>query len=301
MVLTSSKIPSGAGLLPGVRVREVVICVVWGGQRDTCAAARYSAGTAQTSTGPARLLGAELEGRRWPPPALVASGAQAVQPGSRPQWAPWSLGPRPSSGHRSPVLGTLPATHQDEEVWKGWHLHLTGLPQGGHGAWAAAPARPSAAQNWPCPAPPYCWLVRLKAWYRLQAGDPVSRQLSRPVPVIPLLEALGLRCALPPPASGEPSEQLLVRDLSVMNGPSKRVCAHLFTPLPRGRGEEAEVKEGLCPAGMERSLPKVESLLSPLPAWAQEDSLLLLPICAQNLLSLGLGPEVPNFLCPFKC
>lgn len=61
MVLSSSKIPCGAGLLPGVRVREVVICVAWGGQRDTCAAARNSAGTAQTSTGPARLLGQSWE------------------------------------------------------------------------------------------------------------------------------------------------------------------------------------------------------------------------------------------------
>lgn len=100
---------------------------------------------------------------------------------------------------------------------------------------------------------------------------PVSRQPCRPVPAIPLLEAPGLGCALQPPASREPAEQLLARDSLVMNGPSKRVCEHLFTPLPRGRGEEAEEEEGLCPAGVERSLPKVESRLSPLPAWAQED------------------------------
>lgn len=39
-------------------------------------------------------------------------------------------------------------------------------------------------------------------------------------------------------------------------------------------GREDEVIEGMCPAGVERSLPKVENLLSSLPAWAQEDSAL---------------------------
>lgn len=94
--MTSSKIPCGAGLLPGVRVREVVICVAWGGQRDTCAAARNSAGTAQTSTGPARFLEQSWEDADdLSPPALVASGAQAARPGSRPQWAPLKPGAAP--------------------------------------------------------------------------------------------------------------------------------------------------------------------------------------------------------------
>ena len=58
--------------------------------------------------------------------------------------------------------------------------------------------------------------------------------------------------------------------------------------------------KGLCPDKVERSLPKVQSLLSPLPAWAQEDFRPLPPICAQKLLSLGLGPAVPDSLWPFR-